>query len=189
MRKILSLIMAVLMIATITLAFSSCSTNNIHHVKIQFVGYGEVTLELDGNVAPITVKHFLDLVKSESNSKSYVNRLQPGFVLQGVLGNNTATIKGEFENNGVKNDIAHTKGVISMARSKSYDSASNQFFIMLGTAEYLNKNYAAFGRVTEGFEVIEQIQKALVEKNDFTDNYYYFLNSSSYIEMKLSIID
>jgi peptidyl-prolyl cis-trans isomerase B (cyclophilin B) len=192
MRRFLSVLLSVLMIFVMVSTVASCSksSNQTHHVVISFEGYGDVTFELYEKEAPITVAHFLKLIKDGSYANSYVNRLQPGFVLQAGAGcTDNSTIKGEFKSNGVENNISHTKGVLSMARGTSKDSASNQFFVMLGDATHLDGNYAAFGKCTEGFEIIEKIAKDLKEKNSYADTYYYFLKQDAYIKMSFRIVD
>ncbi len=128
--------------------------------------YGAVIVELYPSVAPNTVNNFISLIKSGFYDNNTFHRLMPGFVLQGGDPEGTGTggpgytIKGEFTNNGFTNDLKHTKGVLSMARnSVSMDSAGSQFFIMLGTAEYLDGDYAAFGKVIDGMDIVERIEK------------------------------
>lgn len=204
MRKIAAALISLLMIATLLFSVVSCTNNNKNtettndnvndsskrHVVITFEGYGDVYFELDHDQAPITVDHFIKLITSGSYDNSYVNRLQSGFVLQAGYGcTDSSTIKGEFKSNGVENNISHKKGVLSMARSTSKDSASNQFFVMLGDATYLDGEYAAFGYCTEGFEVIEKIAKDLAAKKLYADTVYYFLKPEAYIKMTLKVID
>ena len=127
--------------------------------------YGSVVVELYPNVAENTVNNFISLVKSGFYDNNTFHRLIPGFVLQGGDPTGTGTggpgyhIKGEFFANGVKNDLKHTKGILSMARSQAMDSAGSQFFIMLGEATHLDGQYAAFGKVIDGMETIERIEK------------------------------
>lgn len=143
-----------------------------HHVEIKVADYGTIKLELDADAAPITVTNFVKLAKSGFYDGLTFHRIISGFMIQGgdPLGNGTGgsdeTIKGEFLTNGVKNDIDHVRGVISMARSQDNDSASSQFFIMHQDAPHLNGQYAAFGKVTEGIEVVDQI----CEKTPVTDS-------------------
>ena len=141
-------------------------------VALYIKNYGSVVVELYPNIAPNTVNNFISLVKSGFYDKNTFHRLMPGFVLQGGDPTGTGTgdpgykIKGEFTNNGFKNDLKHTKGVLSMARgSYSMDSAGSQFFIMLGTADYLDGNYAAFGKVIDGMDIVERIEKNEVVKD------------------------
>lgn len=134
-------------------------------VAMYIEDYGSVVVELYPNVAENTVNNFISLVKSGFYDNNTFHRLIPGFVLQGgdPTGNGTGGpgyhIKGEFSANGVKNDLKHTKGILSMARSQEMDSAGSQFFIMLGEATHLDGQYAAFGKVIDGMETIERIEK------------------------------
>lgn len=134
-------------------------------VAMYIEDYGSVVVELYPNVAENTVNNFISLVKSGFYDNNTFHRLIPGFVLQGGDPTGTGTggpgyhIKGEFSANGVKNDLKHTKGVLSMARSQEMDSAGSQFFIMLGEATHLDGQYAAFGKVIDGMETIERIEK------------------------------
>lgn len=134
-------------------------------VALDIEGYGSVVVELYPDVAPNTVNNFISLVKSGFYDNNTFHRLMPGFVLQGGDPTGTGTggpgyhIKGEFTNNGFKNDLKHEKGVISMARATENDSAGSQFFIMLGKADYLDNNYASFGRVIDGMDIVEAIEK------------------------------
>lgn len=142
-----------------------------HHVTIEVENYGKISLELDADLAPITVTNFVNLAKSGFYDGLTFHRIISGFMIQGgdPLGNGTGgseqTIKGEFSANGVENNLSHKRGVISMARnSSSMDSASSQFFIVHQDSEFLDGQYAAFGTVTEGIEVVDQIcEKTQVE--------------------------
>ncbi|MBP5678326.1 MAG: peptidylprolyl isomerase [Bacilli bacterium] len=135
-------------------------------VALYIQNYGSVVIELYPEIAPNTVNNFISLVKSGFYDKNTFHRLMPGFVLQGGdptgtgTGNPGYTIKGEFTNNGFQNDLKHTKGIVSMARgSNSMDTAGSQFFIMLGTAPHLDGDYAAFGKVIDGMDLVEDIEK------------------------------
>lgn len=134
-----------------------------HHVEINIKDYGTVKLELDGDTAPITVKNFMDLAESGFYDGLTFHRIINGFMIQGGDPNGNGTggsdqnIKGEFSSNGVENNISHEEGVISMARSGDPDSASSQFFIMVEDGPYLDGDYAAFGHVTEGQEIVDKI--------------------------------
>ena len=139
--------------------------------KIEVKDYGTITLKLDGKTAPITVQNFVDLAKSGFYDGLTFHRIIEGFMIQGgdPNGNGTGgsdkTIKGEFKDNGVKNNIKHKRGVISMARSSDYDSASSQFFIMQEDNDSLDGQYAAFGHVTKGMKVVDmQIQWMIMEQ-------------------------
>ena len=133
-------------------------------VAMYIEGYGSIVIELYPEVAENTVNNFISLVKNGFYDNNTFHRLVPGFVLQGgdPDGNGTGgpgyTIKGEFESNGYKNDLNHTERIVSMARSSaSYDSAGSQFFIMLGDASHLDGDYAAFGKVIDGWDNIKRI--------------------------------
>ena len=134
-----------------------------HYVQIDVQDYGVITAELYADVAPITVANFLELVDSGFYDGLTFHRIISGFMIQGgdPLGNGTGgsekTIKGEFSQNGVQNDLQHTRGVLSMARSSLPNSASSQFFIMHEDAPHLNGAYAAFGKVLTGMEVVDAI--------------------------------
>lgn len=136
-----------------------------HYVQIEVQDFGTITAELYADVAPVTVANFLELVDSGFYNGLTFHRIISGFMIQGgdPKGNGTGgspdAIKGEFASNGVENDISHTRGTLSMARSSANDSASSQFFIMHGDADYLDGNYAAFGRVLSGIEVVDDIVK------------------------------
>lgn len=135
-------------------------------VAMYVEGYGSIVMELYPEVAPNTVNNFISLVKSGFYDNNTFHRLVPGFVLQGgdPNGNGTGgpgyTIEGEFSENNFENDLKHEKWVVSMARSEDYDSAGSQFFIMLGKAENLDGQYAAFGKVIDGKENINHIVKS-----------------------------
>lgn len=134
-----------------------------NYVKITMEDGKAIIIELEPKVAPITVKNFQDLVKKGFYNGLTFHRIVPGFVIQGgdPYGDGTGGpgyyIKGEFAKNGVKNDIKHVKGVVSMARSQAYDSAGSQFFICLEAAPNLDGSYAAFGKVVKGMDVVEGI--------------------------------
>ncbi len=129
------------------------------HAQITIKDYGTVTLELYPDIAPITVENFVKLAKEGFYDGNCFHRIIDGFMIQGGAPQNgkANTIKGEFSSNGFENDLKHTEGVISMARAKDPDSASSQFFIMVGDASWLDGQYAAFGKVTEGLDIIKKI--------------------------------
>ena len=124
-----------------------------------------IKAELYPQIAPNTVNNFISLIKKGFYDGLIFHRVIKGFMIQGgcPLGNGTGnpgySIKGEFSNNGVKNDISHVRGTISMARSSDPDSASSQFFIVQSDSTYLDGDYAAFGHVTSGMDVVDQICK------------------------------
>ena len=135
----------------------------IHHAEIEIADYGTVTVELDGDTAPITVQNFMDLANDGFYDGLTFHRIIDGFMIQGGDPNGNGTggsdknIVGEFASNGYENNIAHVKGVISMARSQDPDSASSQFFIMVADAPHLDGEYAAFGHVTSGQEIVDKV--------------------------------
>ena len=125
--------------------------------------YGTVTLELDGDSAPITVANFVKLAKDGFYDGLTFHRIMDGFMMQGgdPKGNGTGgseeNITGEFAGNGIENPISHTRGTISMARAQDPNSASSQFFICQADSTFLDGSYAAFGRVTDGMDVVDAI--------------------------------
>ena len=142
----------------------------IHHVLLTVKDLGEITIELDADTAPITVTNFLKLVNSKFYDGLTFHRIIDGFMIQGGdptgtgSGGSKETITGEFASNGIKNDITHVRGVISMARSNDKNSASSQFFIVHKDSEYLDGNYAGFGHVTKGIEVVDKVVKSVKGK-------------------------
>ena len=176
MRKVISVCMMICFMLTI----SACGTKETpkpteqvsenllkgkHHAVIDVKDYGTIELELDADTAPITVTNFVELAKDGFYDGLTFHRNIEDFMIQGgdPNGNGTGgskhTIKGEFSANGVENNIKHERGVISMARSQDYDSASSQFFIMYEKASHLDGQYAAFGKVTKGLDVLDKLEK------------------------------
>lgn len=137
--------------------------SGLHYAEIEVKDYGTISLELDADTAPITVTNFVKLAEDGFYDGLTFHRIIDGFMIQGgdPLGNGTGgseeTIKGEFSENGVENPISHERGVISMARAMDPDSASSQFFIVHHDSTYLDGQYAAFGHVTEGMEIVDAI--------------------------------
>ena len=131
-----------------------------------------IKAELYPDVAPITVENFVKLVKAGFYDGLTFHRIISGFMIQGGCpnGNGTGgpghTIKGEFSMNGVKNDLKHTPGVLSMARSMAPDSAGSQFFIMHKTSPHLDGQYAAFGQVIEGMDVVNKLAEVATDYSD-----------------------
>lgn len=132
----------------------------------------QICLELDAKNAPETVANFEKLVKGEFYDGLIFHRVINGFMIQGgcPLGIGTGgakeTVVGEFSANGYENTLSHVRGVISMARSNDKNSASSQFFIMHDDAPYLDGQYAAFGKVVSGMEVVDEIASVDTDKND-----------------------
>lgn len=133
------------------------------HVNIKVKDYGTISVELDPTYAPITVENFISLAESGFYDGLTFHRIIDGFMIQGGdplgtgMGGAENTIKGEFSNNGVENPMSHERGVISMARSQDKDSASSQFFIMHQDSPHLDGDYAAFGHVTDGMDIVDKI--------------------------------
>ncbi len=147
-----------------TIELSKYKTEN-PLVAMYIENYGAIVMELYPDKAPNTVNNFISLVSSGFYDDNSFHRLVPGFVLQGgdPKGDGTGgpgySIKGEFKNNGFDgNDLKHKEKIVSMARSSDMDSAGSQFFIMLGTSSYLDGDYAAFGKVIDGFDIITEIE-------------------------------
>lgn len=158
---------------------SSCVTSasgeyasGTHHATIEVEGYGAIKLELDADVAPVTVANFAKLAGEGFYDGLTFHRIIEGFMVQGGDPNGNGTggsdekIVGEFSDNGHPNSISHVRGTISMARSQAYNSASSQFFIMQADTPSLDGQYAAFGHVTEGMDVVD----AMCEAARPTDN-------------------
>lgn len=144
----------------------------LHHVTIDVQDYGTISLELDADTAPISVTNFINLAKDGFYDGLTFHRIISGFMIQGgdPKGNGTGgsdqTIKGEFSENGVENNISHVRGTISMARANDPDSASSQFFIVHEDSTFLDGQYAAFGHVTDGMDVVD----AICENTPVQDN-------------------
>ncbi len=192
--KKLSLLLALLMIATSLFAFSSCTeedtsampegytasaeTTNFVRLCVTYVNKdgekvtGNIIVELYPDIAPITVKNFQKLVGEDFYDGLIFHRVISGFMIQGGApkgtgtGGSSETIKGEFSSNGVENNLKHTRGVLSMARSNEPDSASSQFFIMHADASHLDGDYAAFGKVVYGLETVDGIAMMPTNSND-----------------------
>ena len=139
---------------------------------IEMENGGKMTLELYPEKAPITVDNFVKLAKSGFYNGIIFHRVIAGFMIQGGdptgtgMGGPGHNIKGEFAANGVPNDIAHVRGVISMARAYDPNSAGSQFFIMHADASYLDGQYAAFGKMLDGFETLDEIANIRTNFND-----------------------
>ena len=183
MRKLLSICLAALLV----LSLAGCGKTRVvgitttskapaaneesqgvgtHHAEIEIQDYGTITVELDGDAAPITVQNFMDLANAGFYDGLTFHRIISGFMMQGgdPNGNGTGgsenTIKGEFSSNGVENTLSHTRGAISMARSQNPDSASSQFFICHADSTFLDGQYACFGYVTDGMDIVDAVCEA-----------------------------
>lgn len=131
-----------------------------------------MTAELYPDIAPNTVRNFISLIRKGFYDGVIFHRVIPGFMIQGGDPTGTGTggpgysIRGEFSANGFRNDLAHTEGVLSMARAMHPDSAGSQFFIMHRTSPHLDGQYAAFGKVTEGLDVVDRIAQTRTDRQD-----------------------
>ena len=198
MKRIIAMVLCVIMIVG---CFAGCGSKSgkdggIHHAEIVIKGYGTVELELYSDIAPITVENFITLSKAGFYDGLTFHRMQKDFVLQGGdpegngSGGSKNNIKGEFYANGVENDISHTRGVISMARGGyDYNSASSQFFIVLSDdyTSSLDGLYAAFGKVTKGMDVIDEVCADLEDAE--TDYMGGLMAKDQPIIEKITIID
>lgn len=139
---------------------------NLPLVTMEIKDFGIIEAELYPHIAPNTVNNFISLINQGFYNGLTIHRIEEGFVLQGGDPNGIGTggpgytIAGEFTNNGFENDLKHTEGVLSMARTSQPDSAGSQFFIMLGDSPHLDGNYAAFGKVISGMDVAHEIEAA-----------------------------
>lgn len=178
--KIRKILAAALCAILAVFCFASCGNKGIgiHHAEITVKDMGVISVELDGDTAPITVQNFMDLANEGFYDGLTFHRIIDGFMIQGGdpnhngTGGSEKTIKGEFSANGVENNISHTRGTISMARSNDMDSASSQFFIVQTDSTSLDGQYAGFGHVTSGMEIVDQICKdAVVTDNNGSVDY------------------
>ena len=174
MKKAVSIVMSAVLIL---LCFASCGSKGMkgtHHAEMVIKNYGTVKIELSGDQAPLTVENFVNLCNKGFYDGLTFHRYVKDFVLQGGdpegtgLGGCESSVKGEFSANGVKNTIKHKKGVISMARNQfDFNSASSQFFICLknSCSDDLDGQYAAFGKITEGMDIIDKLCADLTESD------------------------
>ena len=163
MKKLLPVFMAFTLLLLTACNGSGEKSSGLRHAEIEIENYGTIQLELDADTAPISVENFCKLASEGFYDGLTFHRIISGFMIQGGdpdgngSGGSDTTIKGEFSSNGVENDISHVRGVISMARSNDPDSASSQFFIVHEDSTFLDGEYAAFGHVTEGMEIVDAI--------------------------------
>ncbi len=174
MKKAVSIVMSAVLIL---LCFASCGSKGMkgtHHAEMVIKNYGTVKIELYGDQAPLTVENFVNLCNKGFYNGLTFHRYVKDFVLQGGDPEGTglrgceSSVKGEFSANGVKNTIKHKKGVISMARNQfDFNSASSQFFICLknSCSDDLDGQYAAFGKITEGMDIIDKLCADLTESD------------------------
>lgn len=176
MKKIICLLISVILLSSCGNNGDKVSNNYLsgkHNVEIAVKDYGTIKVELNADIAPITVTNFIELVGSGFYDGLTFHRIMEGFMIQGGdptgtgMGGSTKKIKGEFSSNGVNNPLSHVRGVISMARGgNDNDSASSQFFIVQKDALSLDGEYAAFGHVTEGMDVVDKIAEKAKPTDD-----------------------
>ena len=166
MRKIIALLLAIMLLGV------ACAEANLPVATIEMADGGVMTLELYPDIAPNTVANFIELANSGFYDGVIFHRVISGFMIQGGdptgtgMGGPGYAIAGEFTSNGFENPLSHERGVISMARTMDPNSAGSQFFIMHADAPQLDGQYAAFGRVTQGIEVVDQIAAVSTDAAD-----------------------
>ena len=176
MKKYIKYIIIVLLIITLIIGLNWPGNDKFlkgkHNIEISIKDYGKIKLELDADNTPITVTNFINLINEKFYDGLTLHRIIDGFMIQGGdpkadgTGGSNKTIKGEFSSNGKQNNISHIRGVISMARSNDPNSASSQFFIVHKDSPHLDGNYAAFGKVTKGIEVVDKIVESVANLGD-----------------------
>jgi peptidyl-prolyl cis-trans isomerase B (cyclophilin B) len=165
-KKLLTILLSCVLLITLTACGTENNKNkkiyeNVKKIAIEIQGYGTIKADLYPDVAPITVENFLNLVNEHYYDGLTFHRVLKDFMMQGGANNGTKRavnkIKGEFLANGIDNPLKHERGVLSMARGNDYNSATSGFFIVHKTYPSLDGNYAAFGKVTEGIEIVDKI--------------------------------
>ena len=170
MKKLLAALLCALLLAGCLSALAEENRNPVATIEME--NGGVITVELYPDVAPNTVANFVELANAGFYDGVIFHRVIAGFVIQGGdptgtgMGGPGYAIKGEFAANGIENDLSHTRGVISMARSMNPDSAGSQFFIMHQDYTGLDGQYAAFGQVLEGMDVVDAIATTATDAND-----------------------
>lgn len=180
-KSIAKILLAVMLLALVVSAFTGCGSGEkgdgktlenavvTHYVTIEIENYGTLKGELYGKSAPVTVQNFVDLAQSGFYEGLTFHRIIAGFMMQGGAGNSASApvgkIKGEFASNGFENNLLHLEGVLSMARTNDMNSATSQFFIIHKASPHLDGDYAAFGRITEGLEIVDKICTEAVPTN------------------------
>lgn len=185
MKKMLKVLLVLMTVVSIAGCSSKTTTEKAtkktktlsgnYQVEIKVKDYGTIYAEIDADTAPITVTNFVNLCKNHFYDGLTFHRIIKDFMIQGGdpngdgTGGSEETIKGEFSDNGVENPLKHTRGALSMARSQDNDSASSQFFIVQKTASHLDGQYAVFGYVYEGMDIVDKIcDDVQVEDNNGT---------------------
>ena len=190
LKYILSILLVVVLLTGCefgTVRHKEDVSKGMHHVIIEVEKYGTMEVELDANEAPITVRNFINLAQSGYYDGTTFHRNIKGFMIQGGKGKvSKPTIKGEFSANGVNNTISHTRGTIAMARTAdSYNSASTQFFIMHQDKPGIDGQYATFGHVTKGIEVVD----AILDNTPVEDDNGTTLEENQPVIKKITVID
>lgn len=171
MKKLIILLLA----AVLMLSLFGCGkeptgsidAGTVYYADIVIEDYGTITVELDQSAAPITVENFVNLANSGFYNGLTFHRIIEGFMMQGGASENPPeSIVGEFSSNGYENPLKHTKGAISMARTQIPDSASSQFFIVHEDSPHLDGDYACFGYVIEGIEIVDEICETVIPSGD-----------------------
>ena len=180
----------IVLIISLVFLFTGCKDiftyENVHpdylegkyYAEMKIKKYGTIEMELDADMAPITVTNFMNLVEEGFYDNNYIHRVLKSFVIQGGedFSGTKKEIKGEFDANGVSNNISHVRGTISMARagdqSSGFDTASTQFFIVQEDSTFLDHYYAGFGKVIKGMEVVDKIADSIkvVDDNGMIQN-------------------
>ncbi len=185
--------LALLLCAMLVLSLSACGDKNwsgTHHAEIVVENYGTITVELNGDIAPQTTANFLNLAKRGFYDGSSFYRVLPDFGIYGGdpnkngTGSSGTSLPGEFTANGVNNTLSNTRGAIGMARGTHYDSASCQFYILKTDATYLDGDFAVFGYVITGIDVVDSICAAVTGNSDG-----YVANASQPVITQINVLD
>lgn len=198
-RRALSSLMTIVVLISFSMGLTGCKKeeksdllSGKHHVEMDIEGYGTVCMELDADTAPITVTNFINLANQGFYNGLTFHRIIAGFMAQGGdplgtgRGGSGSNITGEFNINGIMNYISHNRGTVSMARSAdSYNSGSSQFFICVADCTSLDGQYAAFGRVTSGMDVVD----AMVEATPVQDDNGTVLSEDQPVITEIRVID
>lgn len=185
MKKFTALFLSVVLLLSLTFSLASCESDKTY-AEINVRGYGCIYVELDRDNAPKTVDNFVSLANSGFYDGLTLHRIIKDFMIQGGdpkgdgSGGSDKEIFGEFSSNGHENDLSHKRGVISMARSEDPNSASSQFFICNADSTHLDGNYAAFGKVVVGMEIVDAITEDVFPKTAYADYYGNYEIDSTY---------